>query len=105
GAADAQRFAQRLAARLGIEGGVIREAYEDWPYYLWREAKAPLGAKIEEKTAADAAGSGDDLALALARGLDRPVGYALPLNWDWSVGGWRSGHWNFARGTMYLIPG
>ena len=24
-------------------------------------------------------GSGDDLALALARGLDRPVGYALPL--------------------------
>ena len=103
GAADAARFGRRLAARLGIESSVLREAYEDWPYYLWREARTPLDATVAAGT--DLAGSGDDLALALARGLDRPVGYALPLHWDWSVGGWRSGHWNFARGTMYLIPG
>jgi uncharacterized protein (DUF2126 family) len=101
GAADAARFGRLLAARLGIESSVLREAYEDWPYYLWREAKTPLGTPVT----ADPSSSGDDLALALARGLDRPVGYALPLHWDRSVGGWRSGHWHFARGTMFLVPG
>ena len=79
GAADAARFGRQLAARLGIELSVLREAYEDWPYYLWREANTPLDAAAA--ASADLAGSGDDLALALARGLDRPVGYALPLHW------------------------
>src|SRR6185436_10975939 len=45
----------------------------------------------------------DDCSLALARGLDRVVGYALPLAWDWRIGGWRSVPWPFE--TMLLAPG
>ena len=98
-AADAEHFARRLARRLGLAEALVVEGREDWTYYLWREATEPLEAKP------DARPDPTDLSLALARGLDQPVGFALPLTWDWAAAGWRSGVWSFARGAMYLIPG
>jgi uncharacterized protein (DUF2126 family)/transglutaminase-like putative cysteine protease len=103
GAADTQRFGQRLATRLGIDAGFLVEGREDWTYYLWREAKEPVN--VDPIAIPWAPRVRDDLSLVLARGLHRPVGYAMPLQWDWTQGGWSSGAWNFAREAMYLLPG
>ncbi len=103
GALEAERLGRRLAERLGLEGGLLREGREDWAYYLWREARTPINA--EPGATSQGAQLRNDLGLALARGLGRPVGYALPLSWDWGRGRWRSGDWRFARGAMYLVPG
>jgi uncharacterized protein (DUF2126 family)/transglutaminase-like putative cysteine protease len=102
GATDAARFAQRLAARLDLDEGLVVEGREDWTHYLWREATAPLD---DKPRADDKPPVPDDLSVALARGLDQPVGFALPLAWDSWGGGWRSGVWRFARAAMFLIPG
>ena len=53
GAADAARFGQRLAARLGIETSVLREAFEDGPTTCGGRRRRPLDAKV----AADAVGA------------------------------------------------
>jgi uncharacterized protein (DUF2126 family)/transglutaminase-like putative cysteine protease len=103
GSAQAQHFGQRLAARLGIDASFLVEGREDWTYYLWREAKQPFN--VDPVAIPGAPQVRDDLSLVLARGLRRPVGYALPLQWDWAQGGWRSGAWDFAREAMYLLPG
>jgi uncharacterized protein (DUF2126 family)/transglutaminase-like putative cysteine protease len=102
-AADAERFAARLAARLGVDPGCRVPGYEDWIYYLWREANQP--ADYSPIATPGAPRHSDDLSLALSRGLDRVAGYALPLLWDWSRGGWRSGPWRFPRETLFLLPG
>ncbi len=102
-AEQAERFGQRLAARLGIDAACLVEGREDWTHYLWREAKEPVN--VDPIAIPWAPQVRDDLSLVLARGLHRPVGYALPLQWDWAQGGWRSGPWDFARGAMYLTPG
>ena len=49
----------------------------------------------------------DRLRKVFAGGLDRTVGYALPLAWtdDKKEEGWRSCRWYFKRDAMYLVPG
>ncbi|HEX6240131.1 MAG TPA: transglutaminase family protein, partial [Polyangiales bacterium] len=121
GPADAKRFGQRLARQLGFDERLLVEGYEDFHHYLWREARQPLTSEKPVAPVAAAAEDADgkpkkqpakpakaqfrdDLSLALARGLDRPVGYALPLAWDAWLCGFRPGVWGFARAQMYLIP-
>jgi uncharacterized protein (DUF2126 family)/transglutaminase-like putative cysteine protease len=103
GAPEAQRFATTLARRLGVDPELVRTGSEDWAYYLWREARTPINKKPASGSSSDQ--FRDDLALALGRGLGQPVGYALPLQWDWGSHSWRSGTWEFPRGEMFLIPG
>ncbi|MGR8979712.1 MAG: transglutaminase family protein, partial [Gammaproteobacteria bacterium] len=38
-------------------------------------------------------------------GLGKPVGFALPLTWNWHEQRWKSGPWTFRRDAMFLIPG
>jgi uncharacterized protein (DUF2126 family)/transglutaminase-like putative cysteine protease len=99
----ARRFGERLAARLGVNPDFLAPGYEDWIYYLWREANQP--ANLDPIAIPWAPQYRDDLSLALSRGLDTPVGYALPLLWDWSRSGWHSAPWEFPRNAMYLSPG
>jgi uncharacterized protein (DUF2126 family)/transglutaminase-like putative cysteine protease len=103
GAQEAQRFSHTLARRIGVDPELVRAGREDWAYYLWREARTPINAKPPKNKSEEQ--FRDDLALALGRGLGQPVGFALPLQWDWGSGRWRSGSWDFARGEMFLIPG
>ncbi len=103
GAAEAERFAEELVARLGIETSCLVPGYEDWIYYLWRESSQPHN--YDAIAIPWAPQFRDDVSQVLARGLDRPTGYCLPILWDYWTGGWRSGRWTFPRGTMYLNPG
>jgi len=98
----ALRFALRLAQGLGIDSDVVQAGFENWLYYLWREAIQPPD--LDRVTLPGAPGFRDDLSLALARGLDRPVGYVIPLEGG-EDGTWHSARWTFDGGVMYLLPG
>ncbi len=103
-AEHAHQFVHRLAQRLGVESGHIQAGYEDTWYYLWKERRLPvnidpLNSKLndpEERAR---------LARIFEQGLDRVVGYALPLRRAWTGAGWTSGPWFLRPVRMYLFPG
>ncbi len=103
GVAEAERFAEGLADRLGIETSCLVGGYEDWIYYLWREANHP--SNYDPTAIPWAPQFPDDASRVLARGLEKPVGFALPILWDYTGGTWSSGRWMFPRGRMFLTPG
>ena len=100
---QARIFGEILASRLGVAPKFLVAGYEDWIYYLWKEASQP--ANVDPVKLADSAVASEGLGSALRRGLDNPTGYALPLQWNWFQGGWQSGGWEFKREHMYLMPG
>ena len=102
--AQAHSFIHQLSQRLGVKSKYIVTAYEDSFYYLWQEGNLPenidplknnLKDSIERKT----------LAKLLEVGLDNPVGFTLPIKWNWFENNWKSGPWDFRRDAMFLIPG
>lgn len=100
---DAKRFGECLAGHLNVDARFLIPGFEDWLYYLQREAQQPRD--FDPVAIPWARQFRDDLSLALARGLDKAVGYTLPLIWDWGLNSWRSGPWQFVRNAMYLGPG
>src|SRR5437868_4852955 len=77
-AEDAQRFAQALASRLGLDGAYAQPAFED-PAERMREQGEP----------------------------GTPVGYVLPVQ-RWAAQGrehWVSEIWQTPRGGLFLVPG
>jgi uncharacterized protein (DUF2126 family)/transglutaminase-like putative cysteine protease len=103
GIAEAAAFGRELALRCGARPEHLFAGFEDWLHYLWREAKQPVDR--DAIAIPWAPQCRDDLSLALARGLDTPTGYALPLTWSTEVSAWSSHHWNLPGGTMFLLPG
>ena len=103
---DARCFAEKLSGYLGLDDEVIKPAYEDVYYYLWKEGTLPanvdpLDNKLEEQT------ERDRLRRLFEKGIDKITGYALPLKWN-SEGektGWFSCQWSFRRNHMFLLPG
>jgi uncharacterized protein (DUF2126 family) len=106
-AEDARAFIAHLAERLGVDKRYAAPGYEDVWYYLWKERRLPVNvdpfdSKLENKE--DRA----RLAKVFEQGLDKVVGYALPLRRDYYTdgsGAWVSGEWFFRPERMYLIPG
>ncbi|MAT94518.1 MAG: IMP dehydrogenase [Halioglobus sp.] len=99
----AQRFIGALAHRLGIDGTFSLPAWEDPLYYLWQEQQLPDNV---DPLAADLKDPAERRRLArlLARGLDQPSGYLLPLE-RVDEGPWHSGHWRLRGERVLLIPG
>lgn len=102
--AQASRFAQALATQLGLHQSFLRAAYEDGLYYLWQEAKTAPNTDLTRIDPKDDAAR-RALAEKLSRGLGNPVGYVLPIMWDWRQSCFTSGPWRFRRECMYLTPG
>jgi len=102
--AAAHAFAQALARRLGVPENNVEPGYEDVLYYLWKEGTLPenvdvLDSKLDSKL------ERARLRRLFERGLDKTVGYALPLGWDHDSESWVSSPWTFRRGNMFLLPG
>ena len=100
---DAERFLRALAERLRVPGEFIQPGFEDVWYYLLRERRLPVNvdpfdARLDDEP------ERARLRRVFERGLDAPVGYALPLDTSGSSG-WRSGPWFFRDERMYLLPG
>ncbi|MCW0232266.1 MAG: transglutaminase family protein [Ferrovibrio sp.] len=104
---DADIFTAALAERLQLDPGYRIPGFEDLWYYMWRERRLPVNVdpfqshlKEPEERAR--------LARIFEQGLDKVVGYALPLTREPTTDGakrWRSGAWFFRPQTMYLLPG
>ncbi|MDO6565341.1 transglutaminase family protein [Amphritea sp. 1_MG-2023] len=100
----AKKFAKRLAKKAGLPTARVIPAYEDTLYYVWKEQslpdnvdplKADLKDDLERKK----------LAQLLSQGLEKPVGFCLPLGWNYNTQHWRSSPWPLRRDTLTLIPG
>ncbi len=103
---DAARFGQLLAERLQVDPGLVRPAYEDVHYYLWREHRLPGNVLVEDAKLKDPLERAR-LAQVFGHGLSHAVGSVLPLrrvSWD---GGrrWQSGRWFFRCDLLFLVPG
>ncbi len=108
GNADARRFIEALARRLGLAAGFIQAGFEDTWYYLWRERRLPVNvdpfdARLDDEL------ERARLRKVFGQGLDKEVGYVLPLARGSRPGlagpAWVTGPWHFRDGRMYLIPG
>ena len=100
----AEVFAQLLAQKAGLNPANLLPAYEDTLYYLWKEQTLPKNVdplKVNLKDSLER----KKLAQLLSEGLHLPVGYCLPLGWNYNTGQWRSSPWPLRRDTLTLIPG
>ena len=105
-AVQAEAFIRALAGRLGCGHHWIMPAFEDVWYYLWKERRLPVNVDPLQSKLKDEEDRAR-LAKVFEQGLDKTVGYALPLQRG-AAGGppvWVSSPW-FLRGEhCYLIPG
>ena len=101
-AEQAKAFADALAQQLGLKPDVVIPGYEDSFYYLYREAELPINVDPLSADLKDPL-ERKRLSQLLKRGLNNVTGYALPLRYDNTR--WRSSHWKFRQGRMYLVPG
>ncbi|HTY93884.1 MAG TPA: transglutaminase family protein [Steroidobacteraceae bacterium] len=100
----AQRFLALVAARLGLAATHILPAYEDAFYYLWRERRLPgnvdpFDSKLEDPQ------ERARLARVFEHGLERAVGYVLPVGRNPLGTRWQTGPWFLRDERCYLIPG
>ncbi len=106
GADHALGFMHRLANRLQVDPNFSVPGYEDAWYYLRRERRLPTNVDPLQSELKDPLERAR-LARIFEQGLDRVVGYALPLTRA-EAGGeryWKSGPWFLRPETMFLIPG
>jgi uncharacterized protein (DUF2126 family) len=104
-AAQAARFLQGVAQRLGVTGEHILPAHEDVWYYLWRERRLPANVDPFDARLDDPM-ERERLRKVFSQGLDKVVGYVFPIaHSSGGPGRWQSGPW-FLRGErLYLLPG
>jgi uncharacterized protein (DUF2126 family) len=105
--ADAERFAGELARTLGLAADSPIPAYEDAAHFALVEQRLPPGVAPADNRLGEPA-ERERLIRAFGRGLDKPVGFVLPLLVTHERGGargFRTERWAFRRGHLYLIPG
>ncbi|TAG08248.1 MAG: transglutaminase family protein [Verrucomicrobia bacterium] len=103
---DAEEFGIALARALGVDAAHLIPAHEDVFYYMWRERRLPTNVdplKSHLKNPLER----DRFARLFAQGLERVVGYALPLERRDTADGrrWMSGSWFLRDEHLFLIPG
>ncbi|ALJ37321.1 transglutaminase family protein [Azospirillum brasilense] len=105
-AEDAGAFLVSLAKKLGLDPALVLAAYEDPWHYLRRESLLPvnvdpLDSKLEDKE------ERARLAHVFTRGLNEPVGFALPINRKMTQQGpvWLSSAWPLRQERLLLMPG
>jgi uncharacterized protein (DUF2126 family)/transglutaminase-like putative cysteine protease len=104
---DSRIFANHLAERLGVQTKHLIAGYEDVWHYLWKERRLPTNVDPFKSQLSNKQ-ERDRLARIFEEGLDKVVGYALPLRRDRFLSGdgeWISGEWFLRPERMYLLPG
>ncbi|NII29536.1 transglutaminase family protein [Pseudoflavitalea sp. X16] len=101
---DAEIFIKELARHLAVSPENASPAYEDVFYFLWTEGKNPVNVDPLKANLKDPL-ERRTLTQLLNQGLGDPVGYVLPLQWNYWNNKWLSCKWVFNREHLYLIPG
>jgi len=102
GADDAKRFAEAVAAGLGIAADRVQAAYEDPVHWLLEEGKLPVNVDALDPKLFDAAARAR-MVRTFERGLGAPAGYVLPLRRQNDA--WLSEAWDLRREKLFLLPG
>jgi len=113
----AGRLLRGVAARLGLDPSCAFAAYEDVYYYLWRERQLPVNVDPFDSKLDDPLERAR-LRRIFATGLEKVVGYALPVARaarspegrgdapnERAERGWKTAPWTFRGGRCYLVPG
>jgi uncharacterized protein (DUF2126 family)/transglutaminase-like putative cysteine protease len=106
-AKDAETLLTAIAGELGIEPGMVAEAYEDPAEWLLKEGKLPENVDPSNSKLDDPE-ERSRMARVFERGLTQPSGYVLPVQrWNAQAAGhrWRSEKWETRRGRLFLVPG
>jgi uncharacterized protein (DUF2126 family)/transglutaminase-like putative cysteine protease len=106
--ATAQRFAAKLAARLDLDPGFVITAHENVAQLLGAESALPANVDPLQADLRDP-GERARLARLLQQGLDRPIGFVLPLRAtdpldDGSIE-WQTSVWPLRRERLYALAG
>ncbi|CAN1561548.1 Domain of unknown function DUF2126 [Burkholderiaceae bacterium] len=103
---DAKRFTETLSHKLGVGDQHITSGYEDTWYFLWRERRLPVNVDPFDAKLSDEM-ERVRLRRVFSQGLDKTVGYVLPLkpSEDGQGPRWTSGPWFLRDERMYLVPG
>lgn len=99
---DAERFLARLVGLLGLDEVELVDAYEDAWYHLWRERRLPTNVDPHDNRLEDPIERAR-LARIFDQGIDRVVGWVLPL--EHKEENWRTGAWFLRAERCYLLPG
>jgi uncharacterized protein (DUF2126 family)/transglutaminase-like putative cysteine protease len=107
--ADAERFAEGIAQRLGLATDYVLPAFEDTAHWLQKEAALPGNVDPTDSKLADPEERAR-MARVFDEGLNKPKGFVLPIQrWNEAFkhppGHWRSEHWKIRRGHLFLFPG
>ncbi|MCA6110137.1 transglutaminase family protein [Bradyrhizobium cenepequi] len=106
--ADAKRFAETTAQKLGLAADHVVPAFEDPAYWLQREASLPANVSPDNSKLTDPE-ERSRLARVFDHGLTTPQGYVLPIQRFSPLAGararWRSEHWKLRRSHLFLSTG
>ena len=106
-AETAGTFLAQMAERLGVDPTHAQPVFEDPAEWVLKEAQLPANLTPENPRLKDPEERAR-FARVFNRGLDQPVGYALPIQrWQSKAEGrrWRSELWKPRRGHLFLVPG
>jgi len=101
---DARRLANELTKYLNIPEGHVHPALEDAFFFLWEESKVPINLDPYEADLSDSL-ERKKLAELLAQDLSKPVGFVIPIEWNFWNNRWLSCKWEFRNDRLILIPG
>jgi uncharacterized protein (DUF2126 family) len=103
--ADAERFADATAAKLGVSPDYVLPAFEDPGHWLQKEASLPANVDPGDSKLADPEERAR-MARVFDQGLNTPRGFVLPIQrWNAEAPRWRSERWQLRRGNLFLMPG
>ncbi|MDH4092303.1 MAG: transglutaminase family protein [Cyclobacteriaceae bacterium] len=101
---EAHQLALLLTKFLNIPAEHMHPAVEDAFFFLWEESKVPTNIDPYQANLDDPL-ERKKLAELLANGLGTPVGYVIPVEWNYWNNQWLSGRWEFKSKHLILIPG
>ncbi|MFA5731001.1 MAG: transglutaminase family protein [Acidithiobacillus sp.] len=101
---DIHNFACTLTRHLQLDSDRLLPAYEDAWHILHQEGRTPINIDLSTHRLDDPL-ERQALIGKLQAGLDQPVGWVLPLAWDWKQRRWYSAPWSFRGGRLILLPG
>jgi uncharacterized protein (DUF2126 family)/transglutaminase-like putative cysteine protease len=103
---DSQRFAEGIAAQLGITADYVQPAYEDPADRMLKQGLIPANLDPSDPQIDDPHERERILRLFDSH-LSQPAGFVLPLQ-HWTAqakAGWLSEVWKTRRGRLFLVPG
>lgn len=101
---DVQKLGLLLTKFLGAPAEHLQPALEDAFYFAWEESRVPANVDPYTSNLNDSL-ERQKLAQVLSNGLGTPVGYVLPIEWNFWNNRWLTCKWEFRHDRLVLLPG